>query len=128
MEGDVKPMPKAKGTKKKCYDIIQEIVLARDKVCQAPSCTKKVEVGHHIFTRSRNSTVFDPDNIIGLCHVHHMKFAHNKPKEFKEFLLDRMGERYYELRRESNKILQHPDYQETYEFLRKVLRGWECGK
>lgn len=117
-----------KGTKEKCYKKIQEVVAAKDKVCQHPNCSSPVMVGHHIFKRDRSATAFLPEAVIGLCHIHHTGWAHNKPEEFKRFMIERLGERYYELRRLSYTTLKNLDYQDIYENLVKVLRAYQRGK
>ena len=128
MEGNVKQTPKAKGTKKKCYDIIQEIAVIKDKVCQHPECSQAADCGHHVFKRNRLTTAFLPEAVVGVCTQHHTGWAHNKPKEFKAFMIKRLGEdRYYELRRLSYTNLDHPDYHEIYAGLVKVLRAYRRG-
>ena len=117
-----------KGTKEKCYRIIQEIAVARDKHCQAPFCYQPADCGHHTFKRDRLATAFNPDVVIGMCTQHHTGFCHNKPKQFKEFMINRLGEeRYYALRRQSYTNVDHPDYNEIYQGLVKVLRAYRRG-
>jgi len=129
MEGNVKPMPRVKGTKKKCYDIIQEIAVIKDKICQHPECSQVSDCGHHVFKRNRLTTAFLPEVVVGVCTQHHTGWAHNKPKEFKAFMIERLGEgRYYELRRLSYDNLDHPDYPEIYAGLVKVLRAYKKGQ
>ena len=126
MEGNVKP--RGKGTKKDCYSIIQEIAVIKDKVCQHPSCSRPADCGHHSFKRDRLTTAFLPEAVVGVCTQHHTGWAHNKPKEFKTFMIERLGEdRYYELRRLSYTNLDHPDYHEIYAGLVKVLRAYQRG-
>ena len=126
MENNVVPSPAKKGTKALALKLIQQIGLARDKVC--PICGEKAQVTHHIFTRSRSMTAYLPEAVIGLCHRCHMKEAHNKPKEFKQFMIERLGEdRYYELRRLSYEHVEVMDYGEICERLRNELRAFRRG-
>ena len=126
MEVDVKP--RGKGTKKKCYDIIQEIAVIKDKVCQHPECSQAADCGHHVFKRNRLTTAFLPEAVVGVCTQHHTGWAHNKPKEFKQFMIERLGEdRYYELRRLSYEHVEVMDYGEICERLRNELRAFRRG-
>jgi len=121
----VKP---AKGTKKKCYDIIQEIAVAKDVVCQHPSCNRPADCGHHVFKRDRLTTAFLPEAVVGVCTQHHTGWAHNKPKDFKKFMIERLGEdRYYELRRLSYEHVEVMDYDEIYRGLVNTLRAYRRG-
>ena len=126
MEGNIKPIPK--GTKKKCYDIIQEIAVIKDKGCQHPECSRASDCGHHVFKRNRLTTAFLPEAVVGVCTQHHTGWAHNKPKEFKQFMIERLGEdRYYELRRLSYEHVEAMDYGEICERLRNELRTYRRG-
>lgn len=127
MEGNSVLKPKKIGTKKDCYSIIQEIAVARDKVCQKPECSRRAEAGHHLWKRDRFATAFLPEAILGLCTQHHTGWAHNKPEEFKKFMVARMGEEYYELRRLSNTVVKNLDYNEIYKGLVCVLGAWKQG-
>jgi hypothetical protein len=110
-----------------CFKLIQQIAIARDKVCQHPDCCTSVEVGHHIFSRSRMATAFLPEAVIGLCAWHHSTWAHGKPKAFKEFMVERIGERYHQLRRRSYETVKNPDYNEIRQGLVKVLEAYQHG-
>jgi 5-methylcytosine-specific restriction endonuclease McrA len=46
---------------------------------------------HHIFYRRYLSTRWIVDNGITLCTTHH-RWAHDKPKEFKKWWINRVGE------------------------------------
>jgi 5-methylcytosine-specific restriction endonuclease McrA len=46
---------------------------------------------HHVFYRRYLSTRWVVDNGITLCISHH-RWAHDKPNEFKEWWIDRVGE------------------------------------
>jgi len=127
MEGNVKP--KGKGTKKDCYSIIQEIVLARDKICQHPCCSHQAESGHHVWKRDRLAVAFLPEALVGLCTQHHTGWAHGDPAAFKLFMIKRLGaDRYYELRRKSYEVVKNLDYHEIYAGFVKVLRTCRRGQ
>ncbi len=118
---------KITGTKADCYRVIQEIAVARDKVCQKPGCSRRAEAGHHLWKRDRLATAFLPEAILGLCTQHHTGWAHNKPKEFKDFMVSRMGKRYYELQRLSNTVVKNLDYDAIYQGLVCVLGAHKKG-
>ena len=101
-------------TKADCYRIIQEIAVARDKVCQHPECNRPADCGHHLFKRDRLATAFFPEAILGVCTQHHTGWCHNKTEEFAMAMFVKMGRRYYELRRLSHTIVKNMDYNEVY--------------
>ena len=107
-----------------CYALIQEISVASETFCQAPECNQLSDCGHHIYGRDNMATAFLPEAVIGLCTRCHTGFAHNKPKGFKRFMIERMGEdRYYELKRLSDTTAKHQDYKAIREGLREILRN-----
>lgn len=110
-----------------CFRLIQQIAVARDKVCQHPDCCTSVEVGHHLFSRSRMATAFLPEAVIGLCAWHHTSWAHNQPKRFKAFMVKRAGDRYFELQRLSNTVVKNLSYTDTRENLRNILQAFQQG-
>jgi len=117
-----------KGTKKKCTRIIQEIIIARDKVCQHPECNAPIDCGHHLFKRDRPTTAYLPEALLGVCTQHHTGWCHMKPAEFKKFMIQRLGaNRYYELRRLSYEHIEGIDYNEIYQGLVEVLRAYGRG-
>jgi len=107
-----------------CYKLIQMIALARDKGCQNPECSRLGEAGHHLFKRDRLATAFDPEAVIGLCTQCHTGFAHNHPRLFKEFMVERMGDRYYQLRRRSSEAVKDMDYVAKRVELRGILESF----
>lgn len=105
-----------------CYKLIQEIAVTRDVFCQRPGCTRKADCGHHIFPgRGKIATDFLPEAILGVCTQDHTGWCHNQPAAFKKFMVEKLGERYYELRRLSYTHVEHPDYTEIREELRRML-------
>jgi hypothetical protein len=119
---------KKSGTKAEAYRLIQEVTVAKDKVCQKPECNRGADCGHHVFKRDRLKTAFLHEALVGFCTQHHTGWAHNKPKEFKKFMIKRLGEdRYYELRRLSYEHWEAPDYKEICCRLRNELRAFKEG-
>lgn len=89
-----------KGIQKKLDDIWREIVklqwhkrIGKD-VCAVPGCGNKGTNCHHIFTRIKRSTRWEPLNGIVLCAGHHTmnipsahKLPPNNPNWFKDYVL-----------------------------------------
>jgi len=67
-------------------------------------------------------TAFLPEALVGLCERHHVVWAHAEPDEFREFMIGRIGEKYYELQRLSNSVVKHFDFEECRERLRKTIK------
>lgn len=128
MEGFFKAPERKVGTKEEAYRLIQAVVVQRDKVCQSPKCSERAQCGHHVWGRAKLATAFLSEAVIGLCNKHH-GLAHGKPKEFKKFMISRLGEyRYYELRRLSNVIMKGTiDYDEICHNLSLELKSWSKG-
>lgn len=78
-------------------------------------------VGHHLFKRDRMGTAFLPEALIGLCVDHHA-YAHAHPEEFRELMIERMGERYYELQRLSNSVVKYQDFGGIRRHLRTLIK------
>jgi 5-methylcytosine-specific restriction endonuclease McrA len=70
-------------------------VLERDNYtcqrCLKGVCTFEPVSPHHVFYRRYLSTRWVIDNGITLCTTHH-RWAHDKPKEFKEWWISQVGE------------------------------------
>uniref|UniRef100_A0A6M3LLX7 Uncharacterized protein n=1 Tax=viral metagenome TaxID=1070528 RepID=A0A6M3LLX7_9ZZZZ len=120
---------KLPGTKAEAYRLIQEVALVKDKYCQRPGCGRSADCGHHVFPgRGKLATDFLHEAVISVCTQDHTGWAHNKPKEFKQFMIERLGEdRYYELRRLSYEHVEAMDYGEICERLRNELRTYRRG-
>ena len=108
-----------------CYQLIQQIVVTRDQICQHPKCSTGVQCGHHLFKRDRMATAFDPEAVIGLCAWHHTSWAENQPNVFREFMIKRMGERYQQLRRKSYETVKNLDYESIREHLRNIFKSFQ---
>ena len=79
---------------------------------------------HHIRTRSAKSTRWKLANGCCLCHYCH-KWAHEKPLEFKELIVGKMGEGSYNaLNLEANKP-KKIDKKEKLKRLKIILRQYE---
>ncbi len=103
-----------------CYRLIQQIVVRRDVFCQWPSCSQRSAAGHHLFKRDRLGTSFLPEAVIGLCVDHHVPQVVSS-EEFRDLMVKRMGERYYELQRLSNAVVKHFDFGACRRHLRTLL-------
>lgn len=105
---------------RECYRLIQEISILIYPKCQFPGCFKPSVVGHHLYKRDRLATAFHTECVLGMCDEHH-HFAHSKPREFEFYMIDKMGERYYELLRLSHTTVKGFDFKETSVRLKKLL-------
>lgn len=70
-------------------------IRARDEFCQycgnRPSCDNS-----HFWGRGHSATRFDIENCIGLCRPCHDELEHLKNYEYKELMLERLGNERYE--------------------------------
>ena len=124
MEGNTKPQKPKKGSKARAYRLIQEIAVARDKVCQHPECMKRVDCGHHTWPRAWMGTAFEPDSIVGYCAEHH-QWAHSHRTEHLRILGRKIGEgRIVELNKRAHSVVRNLDMDAVCEFLEKVLRAY----
>jgi hypothetical protein len=65
---------------------------------------------HHIFSRRYKNTRHDMDNGIALCGMRcHKLIAHEKPEEFRDFLLDFLGDRYVILKNKAMTVCNNYD-------------------
>lgn len=94
--------------KKDCFSLIQEIALKERPYCLVPGCCKPSTAGHHIFTRSRLSTAFNPQAVIALCESHHA-FAHSHPAEGRKMAAGIIGPDYEALRQISLMVVRFRD-------------------
>jgi predicted restriction endonuclease len=68
-------------------------------------CGKGSPHAHHIFSRGYKSTRWDIENGVALCYYHHFYFAHQKFEEFRDVIIDLIGEeKYDELKLKSKEI------------------------
>jgi 5-methylcytosine-specific restriction endonuclease McrA len=65
------------------------------KYCGENNSLYKLECSHH-FTRSRESTRFDPENCVALCFTCHNKFHDDKGLR-NNFMIQRLGQQAYDL-------------------------------
>lgn len=94
-----------KKLEKECMKLWAELVKKKAKnMCEYPGCYKTQNLNaHHIFTRAKKSTVFDPENGLCLCPYHHTlgaEAAHRDPN-FKDIIVEagvRTDEFYRKLR------------------------------
>jgi len=95
--------------------------LVRDKFNhKCAVCGATPVQAHHIFTRGYKSTRWDIDNGIALCYKHHFYLAHSKFEEFRDFVIDLMGEEQYnDLKKRSQEIYK-PSPQDLEELLEKL--------
>jgi len=106
-----------------CYQLIQEIAVARDVYCVHPLCSSLATAGHHLFKRDRIATAFLPSAIFGVCNDHHVPWAHEEREEFKVFAIGRLGEEeYYRLYRLSITTTRGMDFKGKRNELIEILR------
>ena len=86
--------PTKKRVNKINIDLWGQIIRLRDKKCRYCGTTETLNA-HHIFTRSRLNTRYDPENGILLCAAHHtlssVFSAHKTPRAFFLWLEGKMG-------------------------------------
>ncbi len=106
-----------------CYALLQQVVVARDRLCRAPGCCGLATAGHHIFKRDRLATAFLPKYAIGLCINCHIPWAHKEPDQFTEWVISWMSEEeYYAGLRLSHTAVKFLDYDAIYQSLREELK------
>ena len=89
-------MKKLKGVDGELDDAWSLLVKLRAGMkCEIPNCGKTRLNSHHIYSRSKKSTRWDPLNGISLCVLHHTlssKFsAHKTSVEFTQWLYEYLG-------------------------------------
>jgi hypothetical protein len=108
-----------------CDALWREIIYLRDRrTCQMPLCGRQGRYvqAHHLFSRRRTSTRWEPDNGLCLCAKHHIWGAHEHPVRFHEFLRKRLGPaRYNELLIRSEQTVR-PDMAAVHLFLAEYLQ------
>lgn len=92
-------MKQRKGIDKKLDDAWSLLIKHRAGMkCEVPNCHKSVLNSHHIYSRSKKSTRWHPENGICLCVGHHTfssSFsAHKTPTEFTQWLIKYKGQDY----------------------------------
>lgn len=58
--------------------------------------TDKLMEHHHIHGRRYKSIEHDPDNGVLLCILHHIHWAHKKPREFQSWIRAKRGEEWWQ--------------------------------
>lgn len=109
--------------KHECYSLVQAVTLKRHPLCRM--CGKPSVVGHHLFTRSRLSTAFNPEALVALCNDCHA-YAHAKPMLFKAVAKELLGDRYGELQAISRMTVQFRT--EEYRKIKALLTALAEGK
>ena len=123
-----------KGLVKKLDILWARAVKLRDKYTCQKSRTKYPEDAkglhaHHIFTRGGHpATRWDMDNGISLNCGNHRGFAHGKPYAFREWMIDRYGQEWWDERRyRANVSIRRTmqDLENTYKILQEVVKELE---
>lgn len=108
-----------------CYRLIQQIAVTKHPFCVR--CGAPSTCGHHIFTRSRPGTAFDPDAVIGMCAECHT-WAHRYPSRAILLAQVVIGIKEYNLlTRKSIEVCRYraSDYREIRQRLRGILKQTE---
>ena len=107
--------------KDECYRLVQQIAVARDRLCRGPGCWERATAGHHLFPGSgRNSTDFNPEYVMGLC-VNCHDWAHHKPDEFDSWAINLLGPIYREGEYWTNIPKRDIDFNRMRDDLKKTL-------
>lgn len=108
-----------------CYRLVQQIAVTKHPVCVR--CGDPSTCGHHIFTRSRPGTTFDPDAVIGMCAECHA-WAHRWPNYAILVAQSVIGiTKYYRLEKKSREVCRYrvSDFREIRQRLREILKQTE---
>ena len=74
----------------------REVKIKAGHRCEYDNCRKmKGLQAHHIFTRSNASVRHYIPNGCALCRGHHKFFAHLKPHEFREWIIGKRGQAWW---------------------------------
>lgn len=84
-------------------------IRSRDGECLKCGTTENLTCSHY-WRRALSSTRFDPDNCIALCLPCHMEWENLKNYEYKEFMVEWLGEeKYQELEKRSRTFMKRED-------------------
>ena len=64
---------------------------------QCEKCGRSAKSAHHIFSRRYVSTRWNPDNLLNICYPCHIHWFHSRIEEARDWLIQRMGEKKYNL-------------------------------
>lgn len=84
-------------------------------ICGATPCQ-----AHHIFSRTYRSTRWDIDNGIALCYRHHFHFAHSKFEEFRDWVIQEIGEELYMQVKERSRQILKESIEDSLERLKSI--------
>ncbi len=87
-------MKQSKGDKKRCDDLLREILKIKHSDCQKCGVTQNLQVSH-IVSRRFSATRCDPDNVQLLCAKDHIYYT-NWPLEFAKWINESIGPAEYE--------------------------------
>lgn len=66
-----------------------------DQVCEYCGKTDRLQ-SHHVFTRSIKAVRWNVDNGVCLCAGHHIFFAHKKPEAFRDWIIGKRGQEWFD--------------------------------
>ena len=113
---------------RECFRLVQVIAVTKYPNCVR--CGAPSTCGHHIFSRSRNATAFDPAAVLGLCAECHA-WAHQYPGAGLRLAQTIVGiKEYNRLAKKSMAICRYraSDFREIRQRLREELKEQEEGK
>lgn len=76
-------------------DWSKEVRLLAGNRCEKCGSVDRVQA-HHVFTRANKSTRWYIPNGVALCSGHHKFFAHMKPHEFRDWIIERRGQAWWD--------------------------------
>ena len=95
--------------------------LVRDRDGTCVHCGRFPVQAHHIFGRGYKSTRWNLDNGISLCYKCHMFWAHSKYEEFRDWIIETIGEEKYLSLKEQSQVIWTGTLQEEEETLIKTI-------
>jgi len=108
-----------------CFRLIQQIAVTQHPFCVR--CGQPSTCGHHIYTRSRPATAFDPEAVLGVCVICHDHIERH-PEEGTQLAINVIGwGKYVFLEGKSRNYCGYriEDFREIRQGLRQRLKEME---
>lgn len=108
--------------------LFSDFIRQRDKVCQRCGSSKGWKYLHcaHFHSRRKKATRHDEENCVSLCFGCHQYF-HENPREFEEFMRQRLGDRFDLLEGRSRVLVKYIDRTAIELYLKQELENLKGG-